>query len=121
MTIRITEDQAIAAGLVSPKKFGRPSKFKNKRVEVDGIQFQSQREAARYGVLKMLRQAGHVDWFIMQTPFRMPGGIKYVADFLVVWADGRVTVEDAKGVRTQVYVNKKKQVEELYGVKIIEV
>lgn len=36
------------------------------------------------------------------------------------WKDGRVTVEDVKGVRTAAYRRSKKQVEALYPVRIEE-
>ena len=77
-------------------------------------------ERDRYLELQRLRLAGAVAWFICQPPFRLPGKITYRADFLVVWRDflPRVTVEDCKGVVTQVSLNKIKQVRELYGVEV---
>jgi uncharacterized protein DUF1064 len=102
-----------------------PTKYGNKRVVVDGWPFDSKLEAARYSELKLLRKSGAVKWFICQVPFRLPGGIIYRADFVVVWAasspepkDEQVTVEDCKGARTSVSINKIKQVEELYGIKV---
>lgn len=46
---------------------------------------------------------------------------KYIADFRVTYADGRIEVVDVKGVRTGVYRLKKKLVEAQYGIIIIEV
>lgn len=97
------------------------NKFNAKRTFVDGITFDSKREANRYGVLKGLRDAGIVIRFLRQVPFDLPGGVKYRLDFLVWWADGRVTFEDVKGFKTQVYAIKKKQVEELYNLTIEEI
>jgi hypothetical protein len=99
------------------------SKYGNKRVEVDGFKFDSKLEANRYQELKLARTIGFVDWFICQAPFKLPGGIIYRADFLVVWSaksniGHTVTVEDVKGARTRVSINKIKQVEELYGIKV---
>lgn len=90
---------------------------------VDGITFDSKREAARYLELKAAREAGSVVQFITQAPsFRLPGGVRYVCDFLVFWADGTVTFEDVKGMRTASYKAKKKMVEELYSpIQITEV
>lgn len=98
-------------------------KYRNVRVEVDGLKFDSKKEAARYSLLKQLRAAGDVLWFIRQPTFDLPGGIRYRADFLVVLADGCVRVEDvkSKGTRTRVYINKAKQVKALYGVEVCEV
>jgi len=72
------------------------------RVEREGFKFQSKKEGRRYDELKLLQKAGEVVWFMMQPPFYMPG-CKYVADFLVFWTDGTVTVEDVKGMKTPKY------------------
>jgi hypothetical protein len=105
-----------------------PTKYHNKRVMVDGWPFDSKLEAARYEELKVLKKAGEVAWFVCQCPFRLPGGITYRADFLVMWSpysnspacsqEGPYTVEDCKGAITRVSLNKIKQVEELYGLKV---
>lgn len=82
----------------------------------DGITFDSKRELLRYQQLKLARLAGEVVQFLPQTPsFVLPGGARYTADFLVFWADGRVTVEDTKGMRTESYKAKKRLVESLYA------
>lgn len=88
---------------------------------VDGILFDSKAEARRYRALLMLRGAGVVRFFLRQVPFHLPGKTRYVCDFQVHWADGRVTHEDVKGVRTEVYKLKRRQVEDLYPVTIEEV
>ena len=82
---------------------------------VDGIVFDSKAEAARYGTLKLLRSQGEVVQFLRQTPFHLPGGVLYRCDFLVFWSDGRVTIEDAKGMKTESYKAKKRMVEALYA------
>lgn len=101
------------------------SKYGNKRISVDGWPFDSKLEAARYEELKQLRAAGAILWFIAQVPFRLPGGIIYRADFLRVNSPTYITiggpsveVEDCKGAMTRVSLNKIKQVEELYGLKV---
>lgn len=87
---------------------------------VDGILFGSKAEAARYRELKALSASGAVRFFLRQVPFHLPGKTRYLLDFLVFWADGRQTFEDVKGVRTQLYELKRRQVLELYGVEITE-
>jgi hypothetical protein len=99
---------------------GWRSKYGAVRTEIDGIKFDSKREACRYGELKMLKAAGEVKWFTMQVPFRLDGGTVYRADFLVVWKDGRVSIEDSKGMRTATYRIKKREVEAKYGIEIEE-
>lgn len=88
---------------------------------VDDIKFPSKREAKRYWVLTRAQRAGEVVFFIRQPRFDLPGGTKYVADFLVFWADGTVTIEDVKGYKTTEYKTKKRQVEALYPIKITEI
>lgn len=87
---------------------------------VDGIIFDSKKEAQRYRELQLAKKSGSVEFFLRQVPFDLSGGIKYRLDFLVFWADGKITFEDVKGCRTEIYKLKKKQVESLYPVEITE-
>lgn len=96
-------------------------KFKAKPTETDGIKFSSKKEAKRYNNLKMLKNIGEVIFFLRQVPFHLPGGVKYVCDFLIFWTNGEVTIEDVKGFKTESYKAKKKMVETLYPVEILEV
>ena len=96
-----------------------PSKFHNVICEADNIKFRSKKERKRYLELKALQAAGEC-WFLMQVPFRLPGKTKYILDFLVFWKDGHQTFEDTKGKRTPMYIMKKKQVESLFPIKILE-
>ena len=97
------------------------SKFKNVPIIIDGIWFASKKEGKRYTELKLLKAAGVVASFTRQKAFDLPGGTKYRCDFEVHWKDGRVTVEDVKGMRTSMYKFKKKLVEALYPIKITEI
>ena len=47
--------------------------------------------------------------------------VKYIADFVYTDKSGRLVVEDAKGVRTDVYVIKRKLMRQVHGIEIIEV
>jgi hypothetical protein len=96
-------------------------KFKAKPTETDGIKFSSKKEAKRYNNLKMLKNIGEVIFFLRQVPFHLPGGVKYVCDFLIFWTNGDITIEDVKGFKTESYKAKKKMVEALYPVEILEV
>lgn len=110
----------------------KPSKYRNIRTKIDGISFDSQAEARRYVELKTLKVAGEVNGFILQPRFLLQEGFErdgevvekteYVADFLIMWADGRTTIEDVKGVHTDVYKLKVKLFEKRYPkLKIVEV
>jgi len=94
-------------------------KFNAKPVVFDGIRFDSTKEGNYYNELKM-RLKGDVLFFLRQVPFDLPGSVKYRCDFEVFYKDGRVEFIDVKGKRTQMYITKKKMVESLYPVKIIE-
>lgn len=89
--------------------------------EVDGIRFASQKEAKYYGELKIRQRIGEVLFFLRQVPFHLPGGVKYVADFMEFLSDGTVKVVDVKGVETEMFKAKKRMVEELYAPVKIEV
>lgn len=97
---------------------GRRQKYSAKAVEVDGMRFDSKKEAKRYVDLTRLRAAGVVSHFLRQVPFHLPGKTRFVCDFVVFWSDGRVTYEDVKGIQTETFRLKKRQVEELYPVEI---
>ena len=96
-------------------------KFKAVRCESDGFKFASKKEHKRYLELKLLQKAGEVLFFQIQTPFHLPAGVRYVCDFQVYWTNGDITFEDVKGMKTPMYILKKKQVENLYPIKITEI
>ena len=123
---------------------GRKSKYGANKAEIDGITFDSRKEARRYKELKLLEQAGEITDLKLQVKFvlipaqREPdtvgkrgGRIKgkllerecsYVADF--VYTDnstGEQVVEDTKGMRTTEYIIKRKLMLYVYGIKIKEV
>ena len=97
------------------------SKYNAIKTVVDGITFDSKKESKRYMDLKLLQAAGEVLYFLRQVPIRIPKITTYWVDFQVFWSDGRVTYEDVKGIRTTVYTLKKKLVEEMYPIKIVEI
>lgn len=95
-------------------------KFSARPTVRDGIKFPSKLEAKRYDQLQLLKAAGEVLFFLRQVPFHLPGSTTYRLDFMVFWTDGHVSCEDSKGVATEVYKLKKRQVEQLYPVTIEE-
>lgn len=96
-------------------------KFGAIRTELDGIKFGSKKESKRYQELLYLQKTGEVLFFLRQTPFHLPGNIKYLCDFVVFWKNGDITFEDVKGMKTPMYTLKKKQVEALYPIEIKEI
>lgn len=105
------------------------SKYRNEPIIVDGKRFDSRLEADFYLTLMAGYTSGAVRWFVRQVPFELQGGVRYRADFVVVWradvpgstfdrALSLVEVIDCKGIVTQEAINKFKQVEAGFGVKV---
>lgn len=108
------------------KKEKKRSKYGNNKKEVDGIVFDSEKEALRYGELKLMLKGGIIGLLELQVPYELnPGGthsLKYIADFVyIVRATGEKVVEDAKGHRTQVYLKKRRLMKKVHGIIIKEV
>ena len=96
-------------------------KFNAKQTERYGYKFHSKKEAKRYDDLLLLKFSGEVIFYLRQVPFHLPGNATYRIDLQIFWSNGEVTFEDVKGYRTPEYITKKKLVESLYPVKIIEI
>lgn len=104
------------------------SKFNNVKTEVDGLRFDSKKEAQRYVQLRLRERIGEIVSLEIQPRFRLEvNGQKvceYRADFRYTeQATGRVVVEDVKGgpTATPVYRLKKKLVKALHGIEVTEV
>lgn len=84
----------------------RPSKYRNTATLFDGIRYSSKAEAKRAAELAMMAARGGVRCVLRQPRFTLgvPENV-YVADFLVVYADGRAEVEDVKGMRTRKFAH----------------
>jgi len=98
----------------------KPNKYHNHPTTVDGIRFDSKKEARYYEQLKIRRATGEVSYWLMQVPIRLPGGTKYVVDFLVFFADAASAPEyvDVKGKKTETFRVKKREIEHLYPIQI---
>lgn len=117
------------------------SKYNSRKAVVDGITFDSGREAERYSQLKLLEKANKITDLALQVKFELlpaqyaesseayskgpkkgqpkrgkciEKAIFYVADFLYC-ENGRMIVEDAKGCRTKDYIIKRKLFRWRYG------
>lgn len=105
----------------------RRTKYGAERTEIDGIIFDSKREADRYCELKLMERAGEIKDLRLQVPFVLipkqngERAITYRADFVYMDRKGHKVVEDAKGVRTEVYKLKRKLMQYMHGIKIKEV
>ena len=104
----------------------KPRKYRNQPTMVDDIPFDSQAEARRYGELKLMEREGKIDGLVLQPRFPLTvNGVKigtYVGDFLFYDKERQVTtVEDVKGVPTPVYRIKRRLMQALHGIEIVEV
>ena len=108
------------------------SKYRNVKVTVDGIKFDSKIEAKRYGELKLLERAGKIEDLTLQTKFKLIGQyaplltekgrhMAYIADFTYwdVETEKRV-IEDVKGMKTPIYLIKK-AIMQAMGYEILEI
>lgn len=120
-----------------------PNKYAAVKMTIDGITFDSRKEARRYSELKLLESAGEITDLKLQVPFLIiealyeesdevytRGSKKgqhrrgkcierpayYIADFVYTEvATGKQIIEDAKGVRTKDYILKRKLVRKNFG------
>jgi hypothetical protein len=126
-------------------------KYRNRKAVVDGIEFDSLKEAQRYWELKLMQRAGQISDLQLQKEFelipaqyetyprygkkgqRLQDGKRcieksctYKADFAYM-KDGQLVVEDTKGYSDPAsagyakFVIKRKLLLWRYGIKIIEV
>lgn len=110
--------------MVRPVRLNPPNKFNASRTKVNGISFASRREARRWEKLRDLARAGVIQELRRQVryPLHAPDGSRvgfYVADF-EYREDGALITEDAKGMKTDLYVWKKRHFEAEYGRHIRE-
>jgi hypothetical protein len=99
-------------------KVKKKNKYGNKKVVIDDIPFDSTKEGAYYEKLKLAKKSGELINFYMQVPFRLPGKTTYWLDFLEIWKNALIRHVDVKAVETSVFKIKKRQVEEIYNIKI---
>ena len=101
--------------------YKKRQKYNAKKTVVNGIKFDSKKEAEYYEDLLIRVSDGEVITFLRQTPFHLPGGTAYRVDFTEFHADGTVHFIDVKGIQTKEFILKKKMVEDLYAPIVIEV
>ena len=93
------------------------SKYHSTKTVIDGITFDSKKEADRYAELKLLQKAGQISELILQPEYTLQPQfvrdgkkiqpIKYRGDFAYIEGD-KVVVEDVKGFKTKEYAIKRK-------------
>lgn len=119
----------------SYKQF-RKNKYSNQRTIIDGISFDSRKEARRWTELLLMRKAGIISNLERQMKFVLiPAQYEevngksrcierecaYIADFVYTNENGETVVEDVKGFRTPEYIQKRKMMLYFHGIRIKEV
>ena len=123
----------------------KTNKYQAIKTVVNGIEFDSRKEARRYQELLLLQRAGVIQDLKMQVKYilipaqyetferygkngqRLKDGQRllekecsYIADF-VYTENGKEIVEDTKGIKTKDYILKRKMMLWIYGIRIKEV
>ncbi len=120
MTEILSREEYLAA-VAKPKRL---NKYGAKQTTVDGITFDSKREAEVYGELKLLERAGRISGFERQRKFNLiiNGEIigTYRADFAFIDhdQDGRFRVIDVKGVITRDFRRVRKIIKAAYNIDV---
>lgn len=120
MTERMSAQQYQEA-IAKPK---RGNKYGAKKTVVDGITFDSKREAEVYSDLKVLERAGRISGFDRQWKFNLivNGEIigVYRADFAFIDhdQDGRFRAIDVKGVITRDFRRVQKIIKAAYNIDV---
>lgn len=123
------------------------SKYSNKKSIFNGMTFDSKKELRRYKELLLLKEAGKIQNLQTQVKFVLiptqreassevykkgpnvgklkPGKViekecAYIADF-VYSENGKMIVEDTKGVKTKEYIIKRKLMLYNYGIRVKEI
>ena len=131
----------------SISRSNKKSKYHSIATCIDGISFDSRKEARRYQELKLLEKAGRISNLEMQVPFELvpaqygeceeiytkgahkgeckrgaciEKAVTYKADFMYI-EDGKIVVEDTKGVKTKDYIIKRKLMLYVHGIRIKEI
>lgn len=99
------------------------SKYRNKKTQIGMYLFDSITESKRYKELALLEKAGQIKGLELQPKFLLQEGFKkngktyrkieYIADFMYI-ENGKVIIEDVKGMETDVFKLKRKMFEYKY-------
>lgn len=100
------------------------SKYKNKKVIVDGIEFDSKHESEYYELLKRFKEEGKIKDFELQKKYELQPSFKkygksyraitYTVDFVIYHLNEDIECVDVKGMETQQGVMRRKMFDFLY-------
>lgn len=114
----------------------KKSKYRNKKVEVDGTKYDSKKEAKVFTQLQLMEKCGkifdlkrQVSFELLPAQYRVVNGkkkcieraCKYIADFTYNDENMNLVIVDAKGFRTPDYKIKKKLMLSVHNIIIKEI
>lgn len=108
---------------IKPKK---ANKYKNVKVNYNGLTFDSKREFKRFLELKELLEQRLISELETQVKFEIipktgkEQACNYIADFMYKDNEKNLVVEDSKGKKTANYIIKRKLMNLVYGIEIKE-
>lgn len=135
--------------MAAPRVKWQQNKYGNRKVTINGIEFDSRKEARRYNELLLLERAGAIQDLRRQVSFELipaqyedvytgeyykrgsrmgepkmkhvcvEKAVTYYADFVYL-EGGETVVEDTKGFKTPEYILKRKLMRHLLGIRIKE-
>lgn len=105
-------------------------KYGNKKIEIDGMLFDSRREGKRWLDLMLLERAGQISGLTRQVPFELAPGckllgekrarpaVRYYADFVYSSPTDGIVVEDVKGLDTPLSRLKRHLMKTVHGIDV---
>lgn len=108
------------------------NKYNARKAEIDGITFDSHKEAQRYAELKLLLRGGEIRDLRLQVKYELipkqngERACEYIADFVYQDArTGETVVEDVKGCKQgaayNIFAIKRKLMLWRHGIKVVEI
>lgn len=89
-------------------------KFNAKPTIFNDQRYSSKLEAKYAHKLDMAKKSGELVFWLEQISFRLPGGLKYVLDFMEFWSNGDILFSECKGYETPEWKLKYKLFQETY-------
>lgn len=94
-------------------------KYRAVPTTVDGVRYDSKLESRYAQKLEMAKKSGELLFYLRQVPIALPGNTTYRVDFLEFWAPkegepGEVIFTDCKGMETETFRLKARQLKEIY-------
>ena len=90
---RVSTKPSAPSSSASPSK--KSNKYQAQKIEVDGFRFDSKKEAARYGELKLLQMAGEISDLKVHPKYKLEIDGQKICEY---WADFEYLAKDDDGL-----------------------